>query len=81
MLSFFCSVPLSSLVSRLPLHLVIRSWRPWSVVSGPLVGLVRFADKPTVESNVKNSDPPAQRWYPTGVQVLVTVFDWLLIPS
>jgi hypothetical protein len=73
MLSSFCSVPLSSLVSRLPLRLVIRSWRPWSVVSAPLVGLVRYAGHPIVGSNVKNSDPPVRRWYPTGVRVLVTV--------
>jgi hypothetical protein len=73
MLSFFCSVLSSSSASRLPLRLVIRSWRPWFVVSRPLVELVPFVDKTIVGLNVKSNDPPARRWYPTGVRVLVTV--------
>jgi hypothetical protein len=41
----FCSVLLSSLASKLLRHLAIKLWRPLFVVSVPLMGLVRFADK------------------------------------
>jgi hypothetical protein len=60
-------------VSRLLRRLVIKLWRPSSMVSGPFVGLVRFADRLIVELSVRNSDPPARRWYLIGVRVLVTV--------
>jgi hypothetical protein len=60
MLSFFCSVLSSSLASKL-LRRLVRWWRLSFVVSVPLVELVRFADRPIVESNVRNSDPPARR--------------------
>jgi hypothetical protein len=61
MLSFFCSVPWSSLVSKLLHHLITKLWHPSFVASMPLMELVRSGDRPIVESNVKSSDPPAQR--------------------
>jgi hypothetical protein len=65
MLFFFFSVLSSSLVSKLPHHL-IRWWLLSFVVSGPLVALVQFMERMIVESNIKINDPPAQRWYHTG---------------
>jgi hypothetical protein len=60
MLSFFCSAPRSSLVSKL-LHRPMPLWLLLFVVNAPLEELVPFVDKMIIGSNNRVSDPPARR--------------------
>jgi hypothetical protein len=76
MLSFFCSVPSSSLVNRL-LHHHMPLWLLLFTVSVPREELVQFVDRPIVGSNAKVSDPPAQRWYRTGTVYIREKYDFL----
>jgi hypothetical protein len=60
MLSFFCSVPWSSLTSRL-LHRLMLSWLLSFAVNALLKELVPFVDKTIVRSKDRVSNPPARR--------------------